>query len=404
MKNSPNYRRSTLRLAVLMTLSAAVAAASTSATAQSYGSGPASSWYDNYYYLGLSGGQSTFQFNEQDMVSSQLRPGAIGSGIISRDNKDTAFRILGGYQFNRYFALEAAYFDLGNAKFTSSIYPTGALNGEIKLRGGSLDLVATFPLSERFAVLGRIGGHYSRSQTSFNGTGNAAFVGSNPSTRKTDGKVGGGLQYAFSDTFMMRLEGERYRADNTVGGKGYVNTAMLSIVFPFGRARPAPAPMAEAPAPYVAPPAPAPAPAPVYVAPTPPAPPPPPAMRRVTFSAESLFGFDKSELRPEGMRSLDALATELQSTRYDNVRIIGHTDRLGTPAYNQQLSQRRAESVRSYLISSGRVEAGRITSSGMGEETSVTKPDDCKGKKATPALIACLQPDRRVDVEVTGMR
>jgi OOP family OmpA-OmpF porin len=389
-----------------MALSAAVASASTSATAQSYNGGPASSWYDNYYYLGLSGGQSTFQFNEQDMVTTQLRPGVIGSGIISRDNKDTAFRILGGYQFNRYFALEAAYFDLGNSKFTSSIYPTGVLNGEIKLRGGSLDLVATMPLSERFAVLARIGGHYSRSQTSFNGTGNAAFVGSNPSTRKTDGKVGAGLQYAFSDTFMMRLEGERYRADNTVGGKGYVNTAMLSLVFPFNRARPAPPPLAEAPAPapYVAPPAPTPTPAPVYVAPTPAPTPPPPPMRRVTLSAESLFGFDKSELRPEGMRSLDALAAELQSTRYDNVRIIGHTDRIGTPAYNQALSERRAEAVRNYLVSNGRVDAGRITSVGQGEQTAVTKPDECKGKKATPSLIACLKADRRVDVEVTGMR
>jgi OOP family OmpA-OmpF porin len=329
----------------------------------------------------------------------------IGSGITSHDNKDSAFRIFGGYQFNRFWALEAAYFDLGSSKFSSSIYPTGTFNGEIKVRGGSLDLVGTMPLGDRFAVIARLGGHYSRTQDSFNGTGNANFVGSSPSTRKTDGKVGGGLQYAFSPGFMMRLEGERYRVANAVGGKGYVNTAMLSLVFPFDRARPpAPMPVAEAPAPYVAPPPPAPAPAPVYVAPAPQPAPPPPAMRRVTFSAESLFGFDKSELRPEGMRSLDVLASELQSTRYDSVRVVGHTDRLGTPAYNQKLSERRAESVRAYLVTTGRVEAGRITSSGMGEETAVTKPEDCKGSKPTAKLIACLQPDRRVDVEVTGSR
>jgi OOP family OmpA-OmpF porin len=405
MNNNAINRSRALRAAVMLAVAAAAAGAATSANAQSaYRSSSVTNWYDDYYYLGLAGGQSTFQFHEQNIVSGRLSPGVIGSGITSHDNKDSAFRIFGGYQFNRFWALEAAYFDLGNSKFSSSIYPTGTFNGEIKVRGGSLDLVGTLPLGERFAVLGRIGGHYSRTQDAFNGTGNASNVGGSPSTRKTDGKVGGGLQYAFSEGFMMRLEGERYRVANAVGGKGYINTAMLSLVFPFDRARPpAPTTVAAAPAPYVAP-TPPPPPAPVYVAPTPPPAPPPPAMRRVTFSAESLFGFDKSELRPEGMRSLDALAAELQTTRYDTVRIIGHTDRLGTPAYNQALSQRRAEAVRSYLVTSGRVDASRISATGMGEETAVTKPGECKGNKANPKLVACLQADRRVDVEVTGMR
>lgn len=395
-------RSRTLRAAVMLAVASGAASAASAQSASS--SNNPSNWYDNYYYLGIAGGQSTFQFHEQDIVSGRLSSGVIGSGITSHDNKDSAFRIFGGYQFNRFWALEAAYFDLGSSKFSSSIYPTGTFNGEIKVRGGSLDLVGTLPLSDRFAILGRIGGHYSRTQDAFNGTGNASNVGGSPSTRKTDGKVGAGLQYAFSEGFMMRLEGDRYRVANAVGGKGYVNTAMLSLVFPFDRVRPpAPAPVAvaPAPAPYVAP-TPPPPPAPV-VAPTPPAPP-PPQLRRVTFSAESLFGFDKSELRPEGKRSLDALATELQTTRYDNVRIIGHTDRLGTPAYNQALSKRRADAVRDYLVTSGRVDPNRISSSGVGEGSSVTKPGDCKGNKANPKLVACLQADRRVDVEVTGMR
>ena len=380
-----------------------LAATSTLAIAQS---SSAASWAESYYYLGIAGGEARSQFHEQRLVSSQLSPGVIGSGITGHDNRDGAFRIFGGYQFNRYWALELGYVDLGKFSFTSSIYPTGSLNGEIKARGDTLDLVGTLPITDNFSVIGRLGAHYSRTQAAFNGTGNAAFVNSNRSNRKTNMKAGAGLQYAFSPAFMVRAEGERYKLDDPVGGTGYINTAMLSLVFPFNRERIMPMKMAEPvyvasepvpqPAPVVA------APAPVVVAP--PLPPPAPSQRRVTFSAESLFGFDKTAIRPEGMAALDTFIREVQTTQYSVLTVEGHTDRIGSATYNQKLSEARAAAVKGYLVNTGRLDGSKIQMAGKGETSPVTKAGDCVGNTATPKLIACLQPDRRVDVVVTGNR
>jgi OOP family OmpA-OmpF porin len=181
---------------------------------------------------------------------------------------------------------------------------------------------------------------------------------------------------------------------------------LRSVVYRFGASNPAPRAAAQAPAPAVvqaaAPESP---PAPVAVAPAlPPADPasvPPPA--RVRFSADALFDFDKATLRPEGQRQLDTFAQQLRGVRYDGVHVVGHTDRIGSRAYNMQLSERRAAAVQQHLVQAGVVLAG-ASSPGAGEDQPVTKPGDCKGNQPTPALVACLQPDRRVEVEVTGSR
>ena len=126
--------------------------------------------------------------------------------------------------------------------------------------------------------------------------------------------------------------------------------------------------------------------------------------RRVSFAAESLFAFDKTEIKPEGKAALDRFANELRSTQFDRVNVEGHADRLGSDSYNQRLSAQRAESVKTYLISTGGVSANKISAAGKGETMPVTKPGDSRGTKQTPALVACLQPDRRVDVVVTGTK
>ena len=125
--------------------------------------------------------------------------------------------------------------------------------------------------------------------------------------------------------------------------------------------------------------------------------------RRVSFSAESLFAFDKTAIKPDGKAALDRFASELRGTQYDRVVVTGHADRLGSNAYNQRLSTQRAESVKAYLISAG-VDTNKISAAGKGETMPVTKPGDCRGNKRTAALVACLQPDRRVDVEVTATK
>jgi len=124
--------------------------------------------------------------------------------------------------------------------------------------------------------------------------------------------------------------------------------------------------------------------------------------QQINFSGDALFEFDRSALRPEGKAMLDDLVRTLQGAKYEVILAIGHTDRIGTKTYNQKLSVRRAEAVKKYLVDKG-IAPNRIYAEGKGETQPVTKPGDCKGKRGKQ-LIACLQPDRRVDVELTGSK
>lgn len=125
-----------------------------------------------------------------------------------------------------------------------------------------------------------------------------------------------------------------------------------------------------------------------------------PLPQKISFSGDALFAFDKSVLKPEGKVMLDDLARQLGGATYDNILATGHTDRFGGNAYNQKLSERRADAVKDYLVSKD-VPASRINAQGRGEEQPVTKASDCQGAKSTK-IIACLQLDRRVDVEMQG--
>jgi OOP family OmpA-OmpF porin len=128
-----------------------------------------------------------------------------------------------------------------------------------------------------------------------------------------------------------------------------------------------------------------------------------PTPRRVSFSAESLFGFDKSTIRPEGKLALDTFARDMAGTQFDVIVVEGHADRVGTQAYNQTLSMQRAEAVKAYLVSTAGMDANKITAQGAGE-TQPSQAGDCKASLPTAELRTCLQPDRRVDVGVTGTR
>lgn len=147
----------------------------------------------------------------------------------------------------------------------------------------------------------------------------------------------------------------------------------------------------------------APAAKPVAVAAVAPAPAPiKPLPQKISFSGDALFAFDKSVLKPEGKVMLDELAGQLDGATYDNIIATGHTDRFGSNAYNQKLSERRAQAVKDYLVSKN-VQAGRIDAEGKGETQPVTKAGDCRGAKSA-RVIACLQPDRRVDIEMKGTK
>jgi len=149
----------------------------------------------------------------------------------------------------------------------------------------------------------------------------------------------------------------------------------------------------------VTPPAPKPAPAPAPAA----APKPAPVPSTMHFSADELFDFDKAVVKHGAARDqLQEFSGRLKTLRYDSINVVGYTDRIGSEEYNKRLSLRRAEAVKNDLIAHG-ADAGKIRVEGRGKADPVTG-DRCKGSKKTKALIACLQPDRRVIVEVDGTR
>ena len=143
------------------------------------------------------------------------------------------------------------------------------------------------------------------------------------------------------------------------------------------------------PAPEVIPVAPTPeAPKPVVVAPVV-----TPSSEKVSFSADALFDFDKAVLKPEGKGKLDDLASKLQGINLEVIIAVGHTDSVGTDAYNQKLSIRRAEAVKAYLQGKG-IEANRIYTEGKGEKQPVESNKTAAGRAK----------NRRVEIEVVGTR
>lgn len=149
-------------------------------------------------------------------------------------------------------------------------------------------------------------------------------------------------------------------------------------------AAPPPPPVAKAP-----PPAPAPAPTPRKVVPT---------MDKFTTSADTLFDFDKSALKPEGRATLDNLVEKLKPVDVEVIIAVGHTDSIGTHAYNQKLSERRAAAVKDYLVGRG-IDAGRIQASGKGE-TQPVAANRVNGRDNPQGRAQ----NRRVEIEVIGTR
>ena len=161
--------------------------------------------------------------------------------------------------------------------------------------------------------------------------------------------------------------------------------------------KPAPAPVAKpAPQPQAVP-----APPPQVAAKPEPKPEPPKKPAVANLASTELFEFNKAVLTNEARAKLDveviAKLKDLASIRY--IIVNGHADRLGSPQYNQQLSEKRAEAVRAYLVSKG-VDASGIETLGFGKTLPVKSCPDQKDRKS---LIECLAPNRRVVVEVQGM-
>ncbi|MGJ7543772.1 OmpA family protein [Variovorax sp. LT1R16] len=129
----------------------------------------------------------------------------------------------------------------------------------------------------------------------------------------------------------------------------------------------------------------------------------PAPMAKMALGADGLFRFDRSaegDLLPEGRDRIAKLAADLRGLPFDRVLVTGHTDRLGNDAYNDALSLMRARTVRALLIQNG-VDATKVRAEGRGKREPVA---NCAGKQAATEMVACLQPDRRVEIEVVYPR
>ena len=335
------------------------------------------------FYGGFNVGQSMATIDDERITANLLSQGFTGVSIED-DDRDIGFKLFGGYQFNRYFALEGGYFNLGEFGYTATTVPAGTLTGDIKLQGVNLDLLGILPFTEKFSAFARVGVNYAEAKDTFASTGAVIVTNPNPSKRDTNYKFGVGLQYDLTEKLGMRLEAERYRIDDAVGNKGDIDLASVGLVYRFG-----PAPQ------------------------TPIGPAPPPATDcssldddgdgvnncddkcpgsqagqaigpdgcpvPLTIDLKGVnFDFDQATLRPDGVVILDEAISILGRYPELRVEVAGHTDSIGSDEYNQGLSERRSRTVYDYLTSHG-IDAGRLIGpNGYGESRPIapnTNPD-----------------------------
>ena len=341
-------------------------------------------WANSAWYIGAGVGQSRATIDEPRLRASLAANGETVTGF-SKDQRDTGYKLFVGRQLNQYFAVEAGYFDLGKFDFKSTTSGNGVLNGEAGFRGVNLDLLGQLPLSQRLSLLGRVGMHYTKTNTEFSGNRLLGSTNTHASERKLNAKLGLGLEYKFSEALALRGEVERYRLNDAVGNRGDADLYSVSLVYKLGR--PASATPAYQPAPEVAP---------VVAMPAPlieAKPAPAPVAEKVSFASEALFDFDQSTHKPQGKAALDQLLSQLTGMDLEVIVTVGHTDAVGSDAYNQKLSQRRAEAVKAYLVAQG-VETNRVYTEGKGETQPVADNTTAAGRAK----------NRRVTVEVVGTR
>ena len=346
-------------------------------------SGQAALAAESGWYGGLSIGQSKGWISH-DRIATQVGVPVTG---ISFDDEDTdvGYKLLGGYKFNKHFAVEGGYFNLGQFGFTASYAPASSFTGSMKLQGVNLDALGILPLTEKFSAFGRLGVIYAEAKDTFTGTGAGAGVAAsapNPKKSDTNYKYGVGLQYDFTRALSMRGEWERYRVNDAVGNTGDIDMVSVGLVYMFGTSEPAP--KAAAPAPYVAPVAVAAAPVLVIV----------PIVAKTQQYCSILdiqFEINKSTVQREAEEKLDTVVTFMQKYPNTTAVIEGHTDEVGTSADNMRLSQTRADSMVNYLASKG-IARTRLQAVGYGETRPIADNSTEIGKRLNRrinAIIAC---------------
>lgn len=294
---------------------------------------------------------------------------------VSKDA--TALSLFGGYNFTENLGAEIGYLSTGDWDISGH---------DFNSKGATLSVIGRLPLSEMFSVFAEGGGYIYHVESVNGGDDNLAPLAGLGLTARIHDWVDLQARYRY----IVRVGDDPDNGKANSGTQRWVSdvsTATLELVIHPNRSQPAEA---------------APTPAPVVV-------PPPPAEPEVvdqTFnlSSDVLFAFGKADLKQEGMSALDDLYQQIVDVqpKDGSAVVMGYTDRIGSDANNQALSEARAKTVADFLIGKG-LPADKVSIQGNGESNPVTG-NQCDAIKAKAALIDCLGPDRRVEVRVTGVQ
>lgn len=289
----------------------------------------------------------------------------------------TALSLFGGYNFTENLGAEIGYLSTGDWDISGH---------DFNSKGATLSVIGRLPLSEMFSLFAEGGGYIYHVESVNGGDDNLAPLAGLGVTARLHDWVDLQARYRY----IVRVGDDPDNGKANSGNQRWVSdisTATLELVIHPNRSQ-----LKEA----------APTPPPVVV-------PPPPAEPEVvdqTFnlSSDVLFAFGKADLKQEGMSALDDLYQQIVDVqpKDGSAVVMGYTDRIGSDANNQRLSEARAQTVADFLVSKG-LPADKVSIQGNGASNPVTG-SQCDAIKAKAALIDCLGPDRRVEVRVTGVQ
>ncbi|MBQ8708230.1 MAG: OmpA family protein [Succinivibrionaceae bacterium] len=321
-------------------------------------------------YVGLKAGMDIWSMSTENDYKSNFgrthdnrRYNTNQAFTNSLDRVSAVGGLFAGYNFNDWVGVEFEYDYLGPLKFKHHGLDYKAWSNSFALSARGM-----IPITDDFEVFGKVGASYNYFNSNY--STHTAHVGM---------LLGGGLQYYLTDNLFTRVEYQWFHpigsTSAAIGIRPDAHVVTLGLGYSFGSRN------------VVAP----------VVAPAP--------QKRVinetrTLGSDVLFGFNKSNLTAEGQNTIDNLVDEINSQNIEDrkIAVIGHTDRIGSAAYNQKLSEKRANTVASYMSSKG---VTPDVVEGRGKTEPVTG-SECDGLSRSK-LIQCYARDRRVDVNVQGV-
>lgn len=320
----------------------------------------------NTFYAGAKAGWASIH----DGVETGL-PDFAGKSI--RKNSVT-YGVFGGYQITDNFAVELGYDDFGRAKWKND----GITEGKHTNHGAHLSLKASYPVLDGLDIYTRVGAALVRSDYKHAKGHPSVWPNGREHSLRTSLVLAGGLEYNLPSLPELALRVEYQwlnnvgKVENTDGSRADyrpdIGSVTAGLSYRFGQTQ-------QAVAPEI-------------------------VTKTFAFDSDVLFAFGKADLKDSSASSLDGVYSEIAKFNAPVVNVAGYTDRIGSDAYNLKLSQQRAETVANYLVSKG-VAPQTISATGYGKANPVTG-NTCDAVKGRKALIACLAPDRRVEVSVQG--